>query len=104
MQVTIANSPRFGHFISVQDAAIDDGRLDLYAVEIGSGADLFSAAGAIVAGCRHATGGLHSFRSAAFDGTTRRRHHVTAEGEPAGRTPARFESLSLSAALRVFVP
>jgi diacylglycerol kinase family enzyme len=45
---------------------------------------------------------VRTFRSRAFGVATRRRHHITADGEPAGTTPARFEILPGS--LRVFVP
>ena len=45
-QLTVANSHRFGGFITAQDAAIDDGRLDLYAIEgEGLSADLERVAG-----------------------------------------------------------
>jgi len=101
-QLTVANSPHFGGFITVEDAAIDDGQLDLYAVEIENARQLVSVAGAILKGQRHFTQGLRAYRAKAFDVWTRRPHHVTADGEPAGRTPARFEVLP--GALRLFVP
>ena len=50
MQLTVANSQRFGGFIAVDDAAIDDGWLDCYSVEIDNVLQFFSVAGAIVAG------------------------------------------------------
>jgi diacylglycerol kinase (ATP) len=81
IQLTVANSSRFGGIWNIRNTAIDDGWLDLYAVTLG--------------GVRH-------LRAAHFDVTTRRPHRIEADGEPAGRTPARFEVLS--AAIRVFVP
>ena len=102
VQLTVANSQRFGGFITVDDAAIDDGELDLYAVEIESAGQLFSVASAIVLGNRRLARGLHTRRATAFDVWTRRPHHISADGEPAGKTPARFEVLP--GALRVFVP
>jgi diacylglycerol kinase (ATP) len=102
MQLTVANSPRFGGFIAVDGAAIDDGWLDCYSVEIDNVLQFFSVAGAIVAGKRRSTRGLRTFRSKAFDVWTRRRHHVSADGEPAGTTPARFEVLPR--VLNVFSP
>lgn len=102
VQLTIANSQRFGGFITVEDAAIDDGLLDLYAVEIQTVGQLLSVAAAIVSGKRRIAAGLHAYRAAVFDVWTRRPHHISADGEPAGKTPARFEVLP--GALRVFVP
>jgi diacylglycerol kinase (ATP) len=102
MQLTVANSQRIGGFITVEDAAIDDGWLDCYSIEIDNVAQFFEVASAIVAGRRRSSRGLRTFRSRAFDVRTRRPHHISADGEPAGKTPARFEILPR--ALRLFAP
>jgi YegS/Rv2252/BmrU family lipid kinase len=102
IQLTVANSHRFGGVFAVSDAAIDDGWLDLYSVEIDDVMEAFSVARAIFGGKRQSVPGLRTYRSTAFDVITRRRHRITADGEPAGHTPARFEILPK--ALRVFVP
>jgi diacylglycerol kinase (ATP) len=102
VQLTVANSQSFGGFITVEDAAIDDGWLDLFAVEIENIVQLFSVAAAIVAGKRRSAHGLRTFRARAFEVWTHRPHRITADGEPAGETPARFEVLPR--ALHVFVP
>ncbi len=102
VQLTVANSQRFGGFITVTDAAIDDGWLDLYSVEIDNLAQFFSVAGAIATGRRRSAKGLRTARSTAFEVWTRHRHHISADGEPAGTTPARFEVLPK--ALRIFSP
>jgi diacylglycerol kinase (ATP) len=102
VQLTVANSQRFGGVISVEDASIDDGWLDCYAVEVENVAQLFSVVAAILGGRRRSARGLRAFRSRAFDVQTRRPHHITADGEPAGTTPARFELRPR--ALRVFCP
>jgi YegS/Rv2252/BmrU family lipid kinase len=102
IQLTVANSNRFGGFLRVDDAAIDDGWLDLYSVEIDSVAQAFSVARAILAGKRRSVPGLRSYRAGAFGVWTRRAHRITADGEPAGRTPARFEIARK--ALRIFAP
>jgi diacylglycerol kinase (ATP) len=102
VQVTVANSQRFGGIIVVGDAAIDDGWLDCYTVEVGNLAQLFSVVAAIAGGRRRSRSGLRTFRSTAFEIFTGRPHHISADGEPAGTTPARFEILR--AALRVFSP
>lgn len=101
VQLTIANSPHFGGVITVDDAAIDDGLLDCYCVQAGNVFDFLSVAGAIATG-RHHSRGLRTFRARSFDVRTHRAHRITADGEPAGRTPARFEVLPR--ALRLFVP
>lgn len=102
VQLTVANSQRFGGFITVDDAAIDDGELELYAVEIESLAQLLTVASAIVFGNRSFARGLRRYRAKVFEVWTRRPHHISADGEPAGKTPARFEVLP--GALRVLVP
>jgi YegS/Rv2252/BmrU family lipid kinase len=99
IQLTVANSQSFGGFITVNDAAIDDGWLDLYAVD-GVGLWPVRVLAAIVAHQGRSAEGVRTFRSTAFSVSTRRRHRITADGEPAGTTPARFEILP--AALRVF--
>ena len=81
IQLTIANSNRFGSIWNVRDAAIDDGWLDGYSVSLL---------------------GVRRFRSAAFEVTTRNPHRIVADGEPAGRTPARFDLLPV--AIRILVP
>jgi diacylglycerol kinase (ATP) len=102
IQLTVANSQRFGGFITVADAAIDDGWLDLYSVEIENPAQLFAFVGSLITGKRQSTRGLRTLRSTAFSVVTKRRHHIRADGEPAGKTPARFEILRQ--ALKVFAP
>jgi diacylglycerol kinase family enzyme len=102
IQLTVANSHHFGGFIEVDDAAIDDGRLDLYAIEVRNVLEAIPLSAEIAA---HRLGdGPHVQRRTAdrFTVATRRPHHVTADGEPAGFTPATFEVLPR--AVRVFVP
>ncbi|MFY9886599.1 MAG: hypothetical protein WAK15_17675, partial [Candidatus Cybelea sp.] len=96
------NSQRFGGFITVDDASIDDGWLDLYSIEVNSVIEFYSLVAAIAAGRRQSSPGLRTFRSTAFDIRTRRPHRISADGEPAGTTPARFELLPR--ALGVLVP
>lgn len=102
VQLTVANSPDFGGFITVEDASIGDGRLDLYAIEIENIAEIFSVAAAIVSGRPGTAKGLRTLRAAAFEVRTGHAHRITADGEPAGTTPALFEVLPR--ALRVFAP
>ncbi|HLY04025.1 MAG TPA: YegS/Rv2252/BmrU family lipid kinase [Candidatus Cybelea sp.] len=102
VQLTVANSQRFGGFITVNDAAIDDGWLDLYAVEGAGLGPAIRILAAIVAHRGRSAQGVRTFRSTAFSVSTRRPHRITADGEPAGTTPARFEILP--GAVRVFAP
>lgn len=102
VQLTVANSPSFGGFITVEDASIRDGCLDLYAIEIENIAEIFSVAAAIVSGRRGTARGLRTLRAAAFEVRTGHPHRISADGEPAGTTPALFEVLPR--ALRVFAP
>lgn len=102
IQLTIANSYHFGGFLSVSDAAIDDGWLDLYSVDIENAWEAFSIGRAVLEGRRKNVPGLRTLRGKRFEIRTRHPHHITADAEPAGKTPAEFEILPK--ALRVFVP
>lgn len=102
VQLTVANSHRFGGVFSVSDAAIDDGWLDLYSVEIDNAGEALSVARAVLSGKPHNAPGLRTYRSTAFHLRSRRGHHISADGEPAGKTPATFEVLPK--ALQVYVP
>ena len=102
MQLTIANSHRFGGVFAVSGAAIDDGWLDLYSVQIDNLREAIDVAWAFVRGRREAVPGLRVLRARKFVIYQRHRHHITADGEPAGKTPATFDILPK--ALRVFAP
>jgi YegS/Rv2252/BmrU family lipid kinase len=101
-QLTVANSHRFGGFITAQDAAIDDGRLDLYAIEGEGLLPIWSVSRAILARRWDSGAGLRVYRAPSFSVVTRRPHRITADGEPAGRSPAEF--MVHPKALQVFVP
>ncbi len=102
VQLTVANSNHFGGFITVADAAVDDGWLDLYSVDVEDAGSVVELAGALLSGKPRAAENVRTFRSTAFSVATMRPRHIVADGEPAGKTPARFEILHR--ALRVFVP
>lgn len=102
VQLTVANSHRFGGVFNVTDAAIDDGWLDLYSIEIDNALEALSVARAVLSGQRHDAPGLRTYRATKFHVHTRHHHHISADGEPAGKTPATFEVLPK--ALRVYVP
>jgi diacylglycerol kinase (ATP) len=102
VQLTIANNKRFGGLIERPDAAIDDGWLDLYSVEAQTWWQFFGIVRKIVARDPTSGEGLRTRRAARFDVHTRHAHHIEADGEPAGLTPAIFEILPR--ALEVLVP
>ncbi|MBV8345223.1 MAG: YegS/Rv2252/BmrU family lipid kinase [Candidatus Eremiobacteraeota bacterium] len=102
VQLTIANSNHFGGVITVEGAAVDDGWLDLYSVEIDGPRSVLALMSAVLAGRPRAAQNVRTIRSAAFSVSTRRPRAIVADGEPAGKTPARFELIR--GALRVFAP
>ena len=102
LQITVANSEHFGGVIRAAGAAIDDGWLDLFSVEPRNWLDAFSLARKILAGDPTSGQGLRTRRAMRFAVRTRHPHHVSADGEPAGMTPAVFEVVPK--ALRVLVP
>jgi diacylglycerol kinase (ATP) len=102
IQLTVANSQRFGGVFNVADTSIDDGWLYLYSVEIDNAAEAIGVAGAILRGRRGDAPGLRTYRSTRFQVHGRSHHHIRADGEPAGKTPATFEIMPK--ALRVFAP
>lgn len=102
MQLTIANNGRFGGVIDRADATIDDGWLDLYSVEVSSWWQAFSIARKVLARDSSSGEGLRTRRAARFEVRTHHAHHIAADGEPAGMTPAVFEVMP--GAVEVLVP
>lgn len=101
VQLTIANNARFGGIFHREDAAIDDGWLDLYSVEAGNWIQALGIVRNMIRGIPAASEGLRTRRASDFMVQTRTAHHIAADGEPAGMTPARFEVLPR--AIEVFV-
>lgn len=102
VQVTVANSYAFGGFITVDDAALDDGLLDCYIVEALGWIPLTTVLRAVMGRRRPQGGGVRSFRAAELRIVTHRPRRLTADGEPAGYTPADFTVLPQR--LEIFVP
>lgn len=101
VQLTVANSARFGGLFQRDDAAIDDGWLDLYSIETASWLQGLRVLIKALRGDASPGAGLCTIRSKRFEVLTDCPHHVTADGEPAGMTPAVFEIRTQ--ALDVFV-
>lgn len=102
VQLTIANNGRFGGIFERSDAAIDDGWLDLYSIEVTNWMQALRIAGKVVRRDPQSGEGLRTRRSTRFIVRTRHAHHIAADGEPAGMTPATFEILP--GAVRVIIP
>lgn len=102
VQLTIANSYRFGGVVEVSSAAIDDGLLDLYSIDIRHGFDAVAIVSAIRRKRFPSAHNVSTVRATAFTVTSRRPHHIFADGEHAGKTPAEFTVVPH--ALEVFVP
>ncbi len=102
IQLTIANSGRFGGVFEREDASIDDGWLDLYSIEVDNWLQAASVVGKALRRDPSSGEGLRTRRSTQFAVTTRHAHHIAADGEPAGMTPATFRIIPH--ALEVFVP
>jgi diacylglycerol kinase (ATP) len=102
IQITVANSYHFGGVINVRGAAIDDGLLDCYVVEAGGLFPVLALTAAVLRGDATGLRGLKTYRGQRIRVTSPHAHRVTADGEPAGRTPATFEVLP--GAVKVFAP
>ncbi len=102
VQLTVANSGHFGGLIDRDDAAIDDGWLDLYSVDVRTWLQAVAVIRKVLRRDAATSEGLRTRRAHRFEIRTHHAHHVTADGEPAGMTPAVFEVLPL--ALEVIVP
>ena len=102
VQVTVANSSRFGGIVEVPGASLQDARLDLLSVEVRSWFGVFPLLGAIAARRFSGVPGVRHRRSTTFELITRRPHHVSTDGEPAGFTPATFEVIP--GAVQILVP
>jgi diacylglycerol kinase (ATP) len=102
VQLTVANSYRFGGVVENPDAAIDDGKLDLYSIDIRHPWDAFEVVGAVVRKKFPASRNVTTIRATSFTVSGRHAHHVSADGEEAGKTPVEFTIVPR--ALEVLVP
>jgi len=102
VQLTIANNAHFGGIFERIDASIDDGWLDLYSIEVESWMNALGVVRKIVRRDPTPGEGLRTRRSTKFIVRTTHAHHIAADGEPAGMTPATFDILPR--AVEVMVP
>jgi diacylglycerol kinase (ATP) len=103
VQLVVGNGRYYGAALAVaEDAAIDDGRLDLYSLEVDHWWQLLKLAPALKRGTHGALPDVEAFRSTGFEIRTRKRMPIDLDGEVGAQTPARFEVVPR--ALDVFVP
>jgi YegS/Rv2252/BmrU family lipid kinase len=103
LQIAVGNGRHYGGGnVVARDAAVDDGRLDLYSLEFGSVWRLALMLNAFRRGAHGAAREVRTLTGTAFEVTTRRPRSVNADGELITKTPAHFRVHP--ATLRVFVP
>ena len=102
VQLTVANSYRFGGVVENPDASIDDGWLDLYSVNLKFWWSVLDVLFAVARKRFPESRAVETMRAHGFTVTSRRPHNVFADGEPAMQTPATFTIVP--GAIRVFVP
>ena len=103
MQVAVGNGKHYGGGMVVADgAAIDDGRLDVYSLEPRARWRLLWMARAFHDGEHDSLDEVRTLHCRSLEVRTRRRRHVSADGEIITRTPARFTLLPQ--AVTVFAP
>lgn len=102
MQLTVANSYRFGGVVENTTARIDDGLLDLYSIELHHWWDAIGVVGAVATKQFPNARGVETMRGTRFTVRSQHTHHVFADGEPATTTPAEFTVIP--GAISVYVP
>lgn len=103
LQVTVGNGERFGGGMRVGSSpAIDDGLLDVFAIEAETLADLIHAAPAIRFGLQDSNPHTRTFRGRDVRIETNRPMPINTDGEISTETPADFSVQR--AALAIFVP
>ena len=103
IQVSVGNGRHYGGGMTVaEDARPDDGVLDVYSLEVGTGGGWWRCCPGCGAAPRAAVGDVRAFRTTALELRTRRPRPVNTDGELTTHTPASFRLRP--AALRVFAP
>lgn len=103
LQIAVGNGRHYGGGNVVEeDAAIDDGHLDLYSLEMKDVGKLALGLRSFRSGAHGAWTDVRTARGVEFEITTRTPRGVNADGEIVTETPARF--LVHPGAVRVFAP
>ncbi len=103
IHLAVGNGRHYGGGMTVsEDAAIDDGRLDVYSLEVASAWKLLMLLPALRSGRTRDWTEIRTLAGEEIRVSTRRHRSVNADGEIVTRTPATFKVLHEAAAL--FVP
>jgi len=103
VHVAVGNGRHYGGGMTISESAsIDDGRLDLYSLEVRSLRRLLLLAPALRNGRHQAWEEIHTLSGDEIELCTRRPRSVNTDGEITTRTPAHFRVLR--GALGVYVP
>jgi YegS/Rv2252/BmrU family lipid kinase len=103
IQITVGNGRHYGGGMTVrEDAAIDDGWLDVYCLRPGSFWGLLALFPALRLGRLRHRESVHVMRGRTIEVRTRRALPINTDGELTTRTPAEFRVVP--GALEVFVP
>lgn len=103
IQVSVGNGRYYGGGMAVEQAATaDDGRLDVYSLEVPHWGHLIALAPALRRGTQGNSKYVRAFSTTELTLRTRRRHEVNADGELVTTTPAHFRVRPR--AVTVFVP
>jgi len=103
IQVSVGNGRYYGGGMAVAERArADDGRLDVYSLEVPHWWHLIALAPSLRRGTQGRSKYVRAFNTTELSVWTRRRHEVNADGELVTSTPARFRVRPR--AVNVFVP
>ena len=102
VQLTVANSYRFGAVVENVAARLDDGVLELYSVDVRNWRDALGVVLSVARKRFAQASCVTDLRGKRFVVRSNRRHRVSADGEPVTYTPAEFTVDKH--ALHVFVP
>jgi diacylglycerol kinase (ATP) len=103
VQITVGNGRYYGGGLTVAaDAAIDDGRLDLYSLEINRWWQMLPLLPAMRRGDFYSSPQVRTLHGQEFSVETVRTSRITADGELTASTPATFRVIPQ--AIKVFVP
>ncbi len=103
LQVAVGNGRFYGGGMAIaDDAEPDDGRLDVYSLEIGGWLGLLALAPSLRRGTHGRWRKVRAFGATELTVSTRRPRPVSADGELVTTTPARFRLLA--GAVTVFAP
>ncbi|WP_455818770.1 lipid kinase [Pseudomonas cerasi] len=91
VQVSVGNGRFYGGGMTVeQSAAPDDGRLDVYSLEVAHWWEMIALLPALRRGTHGRWRKVRTLSTTAMTLSTRRPHDINADGELIGQTPARF--------------